>query len=149
MQSRTNIDLATYFEADVVKEWCGIFDVDKMGISRQKAVLKPRKPFYAFKAFGELYKLKSAYNAECDDDKLYAVAAADGKRVGIIAANYNNADTSITFDLSGLPATELEIRVVDEEHNFEPILTISAKGDCKLTLPIKNNSFVYVGSIIK
>ena len=148
MQSKTNIDVAAYFEADVVKEWCGIFDVDKMGISRQKAVLKPRKPFYAFKAFNELYKLRSAYNAECDDQKIYTAAASNGTCAAIIAANYNNADATLTFDLSGLPETELEIRVVDEEHNFEPLITVSAKNDCKLTLQVKNNSFVYVGSKI-
>jgi len=57
MQTRTDIDAAAYFEADVVKEWCGIFAVDKMSIGAKKATVTPLKPFYAFKAFNELYKL--------------------------------------------------------------------------------------------
>ena len=148
MQSKTNIDLAAYFEADVVKEWCGIFAVDKMGISRQKATLKPLKPFYAFKAFNELYKMSSAYTADCDDSKIYAAAASDCKRVAVIAANYDNEDTTLTFELCGVPATDLEIRVVDEEHNFDVSSTLTANGGCKISIPVKNNSFVYVGSKI-
>ena len=92
--------------------------------------------------------MKSAYVADCDDSKIYATAASDGERVAVIAANYDNADTTLTFELCGLPATELEIRVVDEEHNFEVASTITVNGNCKILIPVKNNSFVYVGSKI-
>ena len=149
MQSKTNIDVATYFEGDVVKEWCGLFDVDKMGIGKQKATVKPLKPFYTFKAFNELYKMKSAYKAECEDAKIYACAASDGARAAVIAANYANEDTELTFDLSGIPGEKIEVRVVDEQNNFGRVMSIDTCGKTCISLPIKNNSFVYVGSAIE
>ena len=151
MQSKTNIAVATYFEGDVVKEWCGLFDVDKMAIgNRAKATVKCLKPFYTFKAFNELYKMKDAKLAECDADNIYTCAASDGKRAAVIAANYNNEDTELTFDLSGIPAGEpVEVRLVDESKTFEKIMTLEGNANLKLVVPVKNNSFVYVGSAVK
>jgi len=149
MQSKTNIALATYFEADVVKEWCGLFEVDKMGIGRHKATVRPLKPFYAFKAFNELYKMQHAVAANCDAENIHACAAADGKRVAVLAANYMNEDTFFVFDLRGIPENEvIEVRIIDEDKTFETLMTLEGSDHIKLSLPVKNNAVAYIGSRI-
>ena len=121
-----------------------------MGIGRQKATVKCLKPFYTFKAFNELYQMKDAKLAECDADNIYTCAASDGQRVAVIAANYNNEDTELTFDLAGIPAGEtIEVRLVDESTTFETVMTLEGNENVKLVLPVKNNSFVYIGSAVK
>ena len=149
MQSKTSIDLATYFEADVVKEWCGIFTVDKMAIGKQKATVAPLKPFYAFKAFNELYKMGNEKNVESSSEHLYVTAASGGSSVALIASNYSDDDKEICFELSGLPAGELEIRVVDENRSFERIMSFGGVNDVKMILELKKNSFLYIGSVIR
>ena len=149
MQAKTNIALATYFEADVVKEWCGLFEVDQMSIGLKKATVKPLKPFYAFKAFNELYKMRHAVAACCDAENIYACAASDGKRAAVLAANYMNEDTVLTFDLRGIPANEgIEVRVIDEEKTFDTLMTLEGSGQIRLSIPLKNNAVVYIGSRI-
>ena len=149
MQAKTNIALAAYFEADVVKEWCGLFEVDKMGIGGQKATVRPLKPFYAFKAFNALYKMQHAVAAECDAENIHACAASDGKSAAVLAANYGNEDTVFTFDLRGIPDGEImEVRITDEEKTFETLMTFAGNGYICLSLPLKNNAFVYIGSKI-
>ena len=149
MQSRTSIQVACYFEADVVKEWCGVFDVDKMCIGvHGKATVKPLKPFYAFKMFNELYKMGEAVPAVLEGEALYACAAKGGDRGGMLMANYGGEDAEVTLDLQGLPAGELEVRLVDEYHTDKQIMRFAANGALSLTLPMRNNSFVYVGSLI-
>ncbi|MBR5231158.1 MAG: hypothetical protein IKW00_02790 [Clostridia bacterium] len=149
MQSKTSIALATYFEADVVKEWCGLFEVDKMSHGKQKATVRPLKPFYAFKAFNELYKMKHAVAARCDSENIYACASSDGKRAGVLAANYMNEDTVLTFDLQGIPAGEvLEVRIIDEDKTFDTLITLEGNNSVRFSLPLKSNAVVYIGSKI-
>jgi len=150
LQSETNVKIANYFEADVVKEWCGIFDVDEMSIGAhgRKASLKPLKAFHAFRSFNELYKLGEAVEITSGISKAIKVAAArNPEKCALLAANYDGEDTSVTFDLTNLADRELEIRLVDETHNFERIAICKTNGsDMKITLPMKKDSFVYIGS---
>ena len=148
MQTKTSIDAATYFEADVVKEWCGLFAVDKMSISSRKATVAPLKPFYAFKTFNELYKLRLARPAESDCGTVYAAAACDGSRAALMCANYRGEEEEVTFNLSGLPEGEYEIRIVDEERDFRRAAAFRSQGSACFTLPLKSNSIVYIGSVL-
>ena len=145
MQTLTDIDVAAYFEADVVKEWCGIFEVDKMSICAKKATFKPHKAFYAFKAFNELYKLGEEKKVSCDGEGIYTCAASDGERFGILVSNYGGGDTELEFEFSGLQKGAVELRITDEDRNFEKMV-LGNRDRLSLTLPIKNNSLVYIGS---
>ena len=147
MQTRTDVDVATYFEADVTKEWCGIFAVDKMSIGAKKATVKPLKPFYAFKAFNELYKLGGEKKVRCDTENVYTCAASDGERWGMLISNYNGGDTELEIELSGLPKGDVQLRIADEDKDFEK-LPLGSRDRLSLTLPVKNNSVVYIGSPI-
>ena len=149
MQTKTNIDVAHYFEADVVKEWCGVFTVDKMSIGNIKATVAPLKPFYAFKAFNTLYSLQNAKQTETDMDSLYAAAASDGVSVAVLASHYEGEDGDVEFAFSGLPAGEYEVRIVDETRNFERVMSFVGEGSAKITLALRNNSLVYIGSVQK
>jgi hypothetical protein len=148
MQTKTSINLATYFEADVVKEWCGIFTVDKMGISSQKATIAPLKPYYAFEAFNELYTMGCEKKVYCDSDTLCAAAASDGERAGLLISNYSAEDTELELSLSGIPEGMLEIRFTDEHRDFETVSSIASAGTLRMHLPLSKNAFVYIGSPI-
>ena len=146
MQNDTDIALATYYEADVVKEWCGLFCVSEMGIAMQKAKVGALKPFYPFKYFNELYKLGEAVRAESSSENVFATAAVKGSEFAILAANYRNEDTEVTFDLSEFPDTELEVRYTDASVTDLKLMTLSAASIKQLTLQMKDDSFVYIGS---
>ena len=149
MQTKTSIHLAAYFEADVVKEWCGIFTVDKMGIGAQKATVAPLKPYYAFEAFNELYTMGSEKKVYCDSDTLCAAAASDGERAGLLISNYSDEDTELELSLSGIPEGMLEIRLTDEHRDFEKIMSLASAGTLRLHFPLSKNAFVYIGSPLR
>jgi len=48
---------------------------------------KPHKAYYAFTAFNELHKLRTAVKAEVKGGAVYACAASDGGRIAILVAN--------------------------------------------------------------
>lgn len=106
----TPVDIATYFEADVIKEWCGIFEVkdmsiDSLGHKDSKCVLAPRKPFYSFSYFNELYCLKNEYESSSDKTGLYVCASSDGNTSKAMLATYRSEldHSDSTIKLSGLP----------------------------------------------
>ncbi len=149
LQQETDVTVATYFEADVVKEWCGIFDVKDMSHGKIKATVKPLKPFYAFKAFNELYKLGDAVEAVSDTRSVKACAAKGSGKNAVLISNYNGEDTEVEIELAGLVDNKLEVLLTDETHTFERVAAYELSGDTKIILPMKNNSFVYIGSVIE
>ncbi len=79
---KSPVDAAAYFEADVIKEWCGLFEVEDMAIdslsnAHRQGKLKPRKPFAAFRDFGKLYRIGQEVFSESDHRNVYVCAAAD------------------------------------------------------------------------
>ncbi len=150
LQTETDISVANYFEADVVKEWCGLFDVAEMSIGAhgRKASLKKLPTFWAFKAFNELYKLGDAVEVTLDGQKgVKAAAARNGEKNAIFIANYDGEDKSIEIDLEGVIDGDIEVRLTDETHTDEQITCYkSDASEMKITLPMRKNSFAYVGS---
>ncbi len=144
MQTKTSIDVATYFEADVVKEWCGIFTVDKMSIGRIKATVAPLKPYYAFKSFNELYKMGDEKAVEYDGDYMNAVAASNENSAGIIVVNYDSDDKEIELELFGLPKGRLEVKSVSEIDNFETVMLLDCEGQYSFKYLMRQNSFIFV-----
>lgn len=144
MQTKTSIDVATYFEADVVKEWCGLFTVDKMSIGKTKASVAPLKPFYAFKAFNELYKLKNEVALDCEDQNIQVAAASNGARAAAMAVNYQGEDCNAELELSNLPLGKYDIRIVDESRTFETLQSFDAHDKVKLKLTMPKNSIICI-----
>ena len=48
---------------------------------------RPHPAYYALTAFNRLYELKNEVETECDDERVYATAASDGKRGCVVITN--------------------------------------------------------------
>ena len=121
-----NLTAATYFEADVIKEWCGLFEVEDMSIDSlahkdSKGKLKPRKSYYSFAAFNELYRLQNETECESDTPALYTCAASNGVSAKAMLVSYhsNFAETLCEINLAGIPkeAKTLRVFLTDENNN--------------------------------
>ncbi|MBR5312163.1 MAG: hypothetical protein IKU40_04695 [Clostridia bacterium] len=116
---KSPVDIAAYFEADVVKEWCGLFRVDGMAIGTYtESTVFPRPPFHAFCAFNELYVLENEVFSECGNDNCYVCAASNGTNSGAMLTAYStchdiNPDDSSVYriTMTGLPAEGCSIVV--------------------------------------
>lgn len=61
---------------------------------------KPFCTYYAFYAFGQLYRLKNQVKCECFEKGVYSLAAADGEKHAAMVANISGKDTEIETNLS-------------------------------------------------
>jgi hypothetical protein len=134
---------AEYFEADVVKEWCGLFEVEDMSIDSlahkdSKGKLKPRKPYYAFRYFGDLYRLEVEALSESDSDSVYVLAATDGKAQKAVVSTYRSVDGECKITLNGLGAyPTVRIYLTDKNNTDTLVESYDFVGDCaSLTLDL-------------
>ena len=126
----TPTTVAAYFEADVIKEWCGIFQVKDMAIGqtsperrlkRDGGCLEPRKPFYAFKAFGKLLALGAEVESVCEDEGVYVLAAKNEKEKAIMLVSYRSdiMDGTTEIALTGLPKEGCTIKVYLTDEGYD------------------------------
>lgn len=127
---------AEYFEADVVKEWCGLFEVEDMSIDSlahkdSKGKLKPRKPYYAFRYFGDLYRLEVEALSESDSDSVYVLAATDGKAQKAVVSTYRSVDGECKITLNGLGAyPTVKIYLTDKNNTDALVGSYDLVSDC-------------------
>jgi hypothetical protein len=150
LQEKTDVAAATYFEADIVKEFCGIFDVDEMSIGGllrpdNLATVKPTKGFYAFKSYNTLYRMGEQVLLSCDDESIFATAATGENGNGVLVANEKDEATEVTLSLSGVKGSVV-IRLTDASHTNERIAELTAGNALTVTLPLAPHSFVYIGT---
>ena len=153
MQS-TSCTAACYYDAQLkfAGGWCGLFkrDFSKHRNGGSTGVV-PKKPFYAFKAFNEVYRLGAMdteaeigtqreniadqVQMEIEGEYLYGVAARsyDGKKGAILVSNYRDLELpqephEIHFNLKGFEGKKIHLNMVDEGHDLERIMTVPA-GD--------------------
>ena len=119
---KSPVDIAAYFEADVVKEWCGLFRVDAMAIGTYtESTVFRRPPFHAFCAFNELYVLENEVFSESDNAECHVCAASNGPNSGAMITGYSLNRNYFHGDLSpfsahritmtGLPAEGCSVSV--------------------------------------
>ena len=152
LQESSDVVFATNFEADVVKEYCGVFNVKNMrvggltgGACKKFAELEPTKGFYAFKSYNYLYRLGEQVKLESDNAEIFATAAVGDGGVGLVAANRTDEEIKVTFDLTGITGA-IVVRITDKEHTNAVMNEIEAGDSLRLTLTLPANSFVYVGT---
>ena len=151
LQEQSDVAAGAYFEADVVKEFCCIFDVDGMcigGLTKGEeyfATVKPTKGFYAFKRFNTLYRLGEQVALTCDEERLYATAAAGADGVGTMIANVTDNEREITVEMKGIQGA-ICLRMTDAAHTDEKLFTMSAGNAVTLTLTLAPQSFAYIGT---
>jgi hypothetical protein len=98
--------------------------------------------------FNELYRLGDAVKALSDTPQTVKVAAAkNADKNALMIVNYDGEDETVEIELDGLIDGELEIRLTDATHTDERIALYRAETKkINLTLPMKKDSFVYIGS---
>lgn len=82
-----------------------IYDA-RCGVSNYSPLFNPetKKPYpayYAFTAFGRLYKLGNQVELSCDDENVYAVAATDGKRGCLVISNHKDENKPLEITANG------------------------------------------------
>ena len=151
LQEHTDVTVATNFEADVVKEFCGILDVDKMcigslGSHGKHARLKPTKGFYAFMRYNSLYRMGDQVLLEGSGGDLFATAASGEIGNGLLIANQGDTEQTVQLKLSGVQGA-LVVRLTDKTHTDEKITEIiPTKDSVSVMLGLKPHSFAYVGT---
>ena len=69
--------------------YCPLFDIKTH---------KPIHAYYALAAFNQLYKLENQVETVCDDARLYALAASNGKKHALMLANLTGRRQALTLD---------------------------------------------------
>jgi hypothetical protein len=112
---KTKLDMLSYYDLRP-SGWNGVFNTN---------TLKPLKPFYTFKAFSEIAKLKNELLSETEDD-VYIIASQDGDEACVVVTRYDDNDEADVKDIAIDFSTEktckkitIEYYVIDENHNLE------------------------------
>ena len=77
---------------------------------------EPFCTYYSFKAFGELYNMGTEIACSSDNPSVYALAATDGKKIGILISNIGE-DTTLTLETND----SYTVYLIDEDHMMEKI----------------------------
>ena len=120
------VDMLAYYDGQIESTYCGLFD---------PLTRTPFKAYYAFRAFGEVYRLGYQYPIEgvgeggLVADGLYAMAAgsADGAKRAVLLFNVGS-EREIE-----VPAGSYTEYRLDQEHDLSPVGTVS-EGD-RVTVP--------------
>jgi hypothetical protein len=103
------VDLATIYDARCSSGmYSPLFDPAKWA---------PRKAYYAFRAFGELYALGTEVPVACSGKDVVAIAAVNGKDDAAMMV-VNPTDRAVPFisDFGGYGVRS--VRVTDENHDW-------------------------------
>ncbi len=119
---------ATYYDAQYSSNFNGLFRLDDQKRHGSVQKLSPKPSFYAFRMFGDLYRLGTEVFSETDST-FSAAAATDGNSSAILLGRYDGdgADTSVVLDIRGA-AGRAELRRYDPASNavtvepFDPAL---------------------------
>ncbi len=109
---KTSTDMCMYYDAQIASTYCGLFDFTTHDVY---------KAYYAFYAFNKLYQLGNEVFNETNAEKVYACAAADGSKGGLLLVNRNEEACVLTLSIEGAGIEEAVCYAVDGEHDFERI----------------------------
>jgi hypothetical protein len=105
----TPTDMMLYYDFRYWSSYCGAVNPINF---------EPFKAYYAFYDFGQLYALGKQAECVCDGNEVYALAATDGEKKGLVITNHNAE--AVTLNISGMPAGA-KIHVTDADHLFDEI----------------------------
>lgn len=136
------VAMAHYFEADVVKEWCGLFEVAEMSIGRHgPAKLRARKPFFAFSLFGEIAERQNEVYTASADPFAYVLAAKNGAGATGMISLYGGTPGVRSIRIKGLPrGAEITLSVVNEACTMKELVRgKAAHEEAQIFFPAKEN----------
>lgn len=132
---KEKLDGLMYYDARPSCAMNGMFD----------ELLRPRKTYYAIKAFGELLRAGNEVFSEIDGEDIYACAASgkneNGKEESLALISYFSDEESlapkeVTLDFTGLATgkTKGEIYLLDGENDMKKIAEADFSKPVRLTL---------------
>lgn len=133
---REPVDMLMYYDARP----CGM-----NGMFGDPIVSDKLKGYYPFLMFNTLYRLKNSVCVKSDIPCIYQAAACNQDEAAVMLTHFNDDDSTqpITLELDlngfgGSTGTEVEVLVLDEEHDLELVQKITYWGEkirLQLTLP--------------
>lgn len=132
---RSPVALATYYDAQPAMGWCGIF-----------STTRPYKPFYAFKAFNNLYALGHEAASESDGEHLHVCAASSGPDGAVLLSNNQVDSREVAVEISGVGRdVELEFHELNESSDLDLKRSENLRGPtCRSELVLAPHSVVLV-----
>ena len=102
------MDMMCYYDARIhTSTYAGLFN---------PLTYTPFPAYYALKAFGELYRMGTQVDVTCDGNGVYAVAAANDERRGVLVCNIGE-DTMVQTDLD----PNMTAYLIDDTHLMEKV----------------------------
>lgn len=103
----SSLDSAMFYDARCGVSIYGIFN---------PLTKEPFPTYYDFIGFGQLYRRGTQVESSCDEEKVYAVAAAGEEGGYIMIANTADKETPLNLELNGKKV--VDCKVIDEGHTF-------------------------------
>ncbi|MHB9033509.1 MAG: GH39 family glycosyl hydrolase [Anaerolineae bacterium] len=120
----SSVDMLMYYDGQVDTTYGGMFN---------PLTNQPFAAYYVFKAFNELYQLKSAVQSSSDDGEVFVCAASNGSASDVLIVNSGASSKQVEVQFTGGTPKIFDVYTIDETHNLE--LTGQAKPGDLLTLP--------------
>lgn len=105
MQAAENLAGAVYYTSDMPGLWTGLYRLNNTG----DIVLLPT--YDIFKYFGELYKLGNEIAADNLPEDISALAASDGKEMGIMVVNYSDKKKNTKIAMNNISLQNRDILI--------------------------------------
>lgn len=105
------VDIANYYDAQCVSRWCGLFDRYAL----------PQKPYYAFCAYGELYRAsKASALTETDGEGIYALSGIGAEQKTVLVSSFRGDEKPIELRMKGFGnhPRKAEIFILNRERNL-------------------------------
>ena len=103
--------------------YCPLFDIKTH---------KPIHAYYSLVAFNALYKLGWQMESVCDNDRLYAVCASDGKRHAMMLSNLTGAAQELCIEGADLSGARWHVLDQDRLLSWSPAIKALAPNDVVL-----------------
>lgn len=122
---KTRTSVMTFYDARLtVGIYSGLFSAEEM---------KPLKSYFAFMAFGDLYKLENEIETSSDNSEIYVGGAAKAGKKYLLISNPTAKPVEVDFDITGASLENAEILLLDRVYTLSP--TGRKIIDGKFTLP--------------
>lgn len=130
----TTCDICCYYDAQMkfAGSWCGLFKLTDDGRTNGgENFVSPKKPFFAFKAFNEVYKCGQQVDLQCNDERIYAVASSNDTTSALMISSFADPqegleDKNVEVNIKGLKGKTASVYLLDDNHNLEKIISFEA-----------------------
>lgn len=138
LMQNSSIDKAMYYDALPTRTYGGLYRFPSGNGS---------KPYYAFKMFNVLYRLKNAIQASSGIDNVTVSAACGGAAAAVFITNRSEQDVAVPLALAGVPqgCSSATFYLLDGKHDMEKTRSESVTpGDVTLQLELPGKSLMLV-----